>query len=126
MSYSACQIGLECILLVRVMKCSSLGTRLLSTPKTALVALVTRVCRWIHTKPAWLDCILGAGADAAVEAPSFWAEGFTLRVRADGALACPECLAPVAAEVLAAGKAVLLLRSRHGSLDSARCDWLTC
>lgn len=55
----------------------------------------------------------GADADPAPDSPRFWRHAFHLRQRqgASGGLAAPSFLAEAAPALLAAGKAVLLLRA---------------
>lgn len=54
---------------------------------------------------------LDAVARLSVNSREFWTHAYSLRTDAKGAPACADFLAPAAAQVLDAGKALLLLRS---------------
>ena len=51
-------------------------------------------------------------AEAVLEpsADTFWQDAYGLRRLADGRVACPDCLRPLAPHMLAAGKSAILLR----------------
>jgi hypothetical protein len=71
----------------------------------------------------------GAGEDIPADAPRFWRAAFRLRPRrggAGGGVAAPALLAPAAPDLLAAGKAALLLRAARARLDARRARAAAC
>ncbi|KAK9840835.1 hypothetical protein WJX81_007958 [Elliptochloris bilobata] len=73
------------------------------------------------------EFFIAAGADVAPNAPGFWRQAFRLRPRQSGAAvgaAAPSFVVELAPELLAAGKAALLLRASdslgHTSLERPR------
>lgn len=74
-----------------------------------LDSVITAVLLTVHS--GFVSC---AGAQLQSDSPEFWRDAFCLRQAAGaGGLACPAFMAPLAADVLAAGKARVLLR--HGA-----------
>lgn len=61
-----------------------------------------------------------ADSSVSVEAPEFWTKAYSVRLKRDGTVACPDFLQPQVAGILSAGKSQALLRT-HQQPRGSRC-----
>ena len=58
--------------------------------------------------------VLTAAERRSVDSPDFWTAAYSLRRTAEGQVACPAFLQPLAQGILSTGKSLILLRARQG------------